>query len=66
MSSFELYQRERLLSLKSGLAKLLNVDLEADEVIRALRDDPNSMGFAYQRMREVVDNALIAENEHQI
>ena len=63
--SFELYQRERLLSLKQGLAKVLN-DLSADEVIRALREDPHSAGFAYQRMREVVDNALITENEQQI
>jgi len=35
-----------LLSLKKGLSKILN-DLEADEVIRTLRDDPNSAGFAY-------------------
>jgi hypothetical protein len=65
LSSFELYQRERMLTLKQGLAKLLT-DLDADEVIRAMRDDPNTANFAYQRMREVVDNALIAENEQHI
>jgi chromosome segregation ATPase len=65
LNSFELYQRERLLALKQGLAKILN-DLDGDEVIRTLREDPNSASFAYQRMREVLDNALIAENEQQI
>lgn len=65
LSTYELYQRERFLALKQGLAKLFN-DLDSDEVIRTLREDPNSAGFAYQRMREVLDNALIAENEQQI
>ena len=65
LNSYELYQRERFLALKQGLAKIFN-DLDSDEVIRTLREDPNSAGFAYQRMREVLDNALIAENEQQI
>ena len=40
--------------------------LKADEIITAMREDPLSQGYAYQRMREVVDNALIAESEQVI
>ena len=65
LNTYELYQRERFLALKQGLAKIFN-DLDSDEVIRTLREDPTSAGFAYQRLREVLDNALIAENEQQI
>ena len=46
LNSYELYQRERLLALKQGLAKILN-ELDADEVIRTLREDPNSASFAF-------------------
>jgi hypothetical protein len=65
MHSLELYQRERNLSLREQLTRLQN-ELDLDDVIRALREDPASAQFAVQRMREICDNHIISEGEREI
>ena len=41
MQQLELYQRERMLSLREGLNKLVE-SLKIDEIITAMREDPLS------------------------
>jgi hypothetical protein len=38
--------------------------MDVDEVIRLLKNDPASYNYAYLRMKEVVDNAMIADYEN--
>ena len=40
--------------------------MEQDEIVLAMREDQVSASFAFQRMREVVDNALLSESEQQM
>jgi hypothetical protein len=65
IQEFEIYQKQRLLNLREGLGKIID-GLKTDEIISAMRDDPLSHNFAYLRMREVVDNLLLAESEQLI
>lgn len=65
LHTFELHSRERLLALRESLTRL-HSDLDLDDVIRALREDPSSAHFAHQRMREICDNHIIAEGEKEI
>jgi hypothetical protein len=51
--------------LRESLSKL-QADLDTDDVIRALREDPSSSHFAHQRMREICDNHIIADGEREI
>lgn len=54
-----------MLNLKEGLNKLVE-GLKADEVINTMREDPLSQNFAYHRMKEIIDNALLADSEQVI
>jgi hypothetical protein len=37
--------------------------MKTDEIILAMREDPSTSHFAFQRMKEVIDNALVVELE---
>ena len=41
-------------------------DFNSDEILRALAEDQSTASFALQRMRELTDNALLAETEAQL
>jgi hypothetical protein len=50
------------MTLRDGLNRMLE-GFKTDEVICAMREDPLSHSFAFQRMKEIVDNSLITESE---
>jgi hypothetical protein len=50
-----MYGRDRFMNLRDGLSRILN-GFKTDEVICAMREDPLSHSYAFQRMKEIVDN----------
>ena len=62
MNEFDLYHKERALNLRECLSKVIN-GFEYDQVLSTMREDPNTAAFACQRMKEVVDNKILANNE---
>ncbi|CDW74899.1 UNKNOWN [Stylonychia lemnae] len=62
VQEFELYSRQRALNLREGLSKIID-GLKTDEIIAAMREDPLSQNYAFQRMKEIIDNALLSESE---
>lgn len=51
-----------MLNLREGLSRVQE-NFKTDEIISAMREDPSTSGYVYQRMREVLDNYLIVEQE---
>ncbi len=62
IQGYELYNRERTFNLREGLNKIIE-GMKTDEIICAMKEDPLSSNYAYHRMKEIVDNNLIAESE---
>eukprot|EP00347_Sterkiella_histriomuscorum_P012537 403368193 len=62
VQEFELYSKQRAITLREGLQKIVE-GLNTDDIISAMREDPLSQNYAFQRMKELVDNMLISESE---
>jgi hypothetical protein len=53
-----------MIALREGLHRVMQ-DCDRDEILRAMREDQTTQGYTYQRMREIVDNAMVTEMEVQ-
>ena len=57
--------RQRMLNLREGLSRVQE-GFKSDEIIGAMREDPSTQGYVFQRMREVLDNYVILEQEQNM
>ncbi|TNV86198.1 hypothetical protein FGO68_gene12493 [Halteria grandinella] len=64
LQAFELHHKDRLIALREGIYRIMH-DCESDEILKAMREDQTTQSYTYQRMREVIDNALVTELEQQ-
>jgi hypothetical protein len=51
-----------MIALREGIYRVMH-DCEGDEILKAMREDQSTQGYTYQRMREIIDNALVTELE---
>jgi len=51
--------------LRDGIRKM-EEGLALDEVVRTMQNDQTSNNYVFQRMKEVIDNALVADYEQQL
>lgn len=65
LSAYDLFSRERLISLRESLHRV-QIDFDSDEVLLALNEDPTTSNYAYLRMREVADNMLVTDTERSL
>jgi hypothetical protein len=62
VSDIKNYNNNRFSNLKDGLTKLFQ-GFKHDEVLEAMKEDPETHNFAIERMTEVCENALAGERE---
>uniref|UniRef100_A0A0G4IF66 Uncharacterized protein n=1 Tax=Chromera velia CCMP2878 TaxID=1169474 RepID=A0A0G4IF66_9ALVE len=65
MEHLQRLYEERVQSLTDRVRQIYR-ELQTDEALQALREDPNSQAFVPDRMQEVVESNLAAEREAQI
>ena len=65
MKCLEEYYKQRLEEL-GEVVKGLKEEIQGDEIITAMKDDPASEGFIAMRVKEIVEEGIANEKEIQI